>query len=290
MVAASRGDADSGTFRFTSPFVINLGIPVRHQSLLVITAGHLQAMRSLRVVLPFLCSVLGIKVNPLKPPFQARPIHTDYHTVSVPITPEDGALIAAAGTRRYQNRLEAGLGVTLFGGSSFVWLAPMLFDDSIARATGLPKATLVATSLCIYGGWIAGCCVLSPAGDRFGRKRILILSALLAALGAFGTALTPLIPVPFPCVLLLAASRAVGGFSLGGMMSQALALALESSESSRLKSCGIRMNMYYCAAIVILAAFHGLCGVVVTSGERPNLWEGCSSRLPRRRAQVWQTA
>ena len=144
-----------------------------------------------------------------------------------------------------------------------VWLVPMLFDDKIARATGVPKATLVATSLFIYGGWIAGCCVLSPAGDRFGRKRVLILSALLAAAGAFGTALTPLMPAPTACVILLAASRAIGGFSLGGMMSQALALALESSESNRLKSGGILMNMYYCTAVIILAAFHALCGVCV---------------------------
>ena len=144
----------------------------------------------------------------------------EYVTVPDAITAEDAALVASSGSRIYQRRLEAGLGITLFGGSSFVWVAPMLFDAHIAAATGLPASTLVATSLCIYGGWIAGCMVLSPAGDRLGRKRVLVLSAILAAAGAIGTAATPLVPASGACALLVA-SRAIGGFSLGGMMSQA---------------------------------------------------------------------
>ena len=68
--------------------------------------------------LPLLSSVFAIKLNPLKPSFP-QPMHTDYHTAAPATTPEDAALLASSGSRIYQSRLQAGLGVTLFGGSSF---------------------------------------------------------------------------------------------------------------------------------------------------------------------------
>ena len=62
--------------------------------------------------------------------------------------------------------------------------------------------------------------------------------------------------LPFPIFPALIAARALTGFGVGGLMSQSFALALESSESARSKSGGVKVNLYYCLAVILIAAFH----------------------------------
>ena len=196
----------------------------------------------------------------------------DYYPIAAPpiavdnkISPIDAALLAVSGSRVYQRLLEAVLGVALFGGSVLVWVVPMLFDTHIATDMGLSSASLVATSCLIYFGWIGGCFVLSPAGDRHGRKSVLVVSGLLAALGAFMTAAASLNLSPTLCLVQLAAARLLGGFALGGLMSQALALVLEANESARTTAKGLLLNVYYCGAVCLLAAYHYLARAVQLS-------------------------
>ena len=172
-------------------------------------------------------------------------------------SPLDAALKAAAGSRLYQHALELVLGVSLFGGSVFVWVVPMLFDAHISADTGIAPTSLVASSSLIYFGWIGGCCVLSPWGDRVGRKPALVVSGLLAASGALLTAAAGLHHAnPGRSMALVLAGRAVGGFALGGLMPQALALAVEASETAQATAVGMLLNVYYCGAVALLAGYH----------------------------------
>jgi len=172
-------------------------------------------------------------------------------------SPLDAALKAAVGSRLYQHALELVLGVSLFGGSVFVWVVPMLFDAHISADTGIAPTSLVASSSLIYFGWIGGCCVLSPWGDRVGRKPALVVSGLLAASGALLTAAAGLHHAnPGRSMALVLAGRAVGGFALGGLMPQALALAVEASETAQATAVGMLLNVYYCGAVALLAGYH----------------------------------
>ena len=165
------------------------------------------------------------------------------------------ALIATEGTHRYQTSLEAGMGIGLFGFSATAWIMPLLLDERIALTTGLAKPQLVLCSVAIYAAWAAGCGILSPAGDRVGRKPVLIGSSLLGAAGFALTACVAHVPVLARLPVLLI-SRMANGFAVGGIMSQAFALAMESSESARGKKVGVTLNVYFCAGVCLVAALH----------------------------------
>jgi len=77
-------------------------------------------------------------------------------------------------------------------------------------------------------------------------------------LAALGTLLTATLPQSNPTLALLqlTAARAIGGLSLGGLMSQSYALALESSETVRQKTTGMLINVYFGVSVCLLAAWH----------------------------------
>ena len=168
--------------------------------------------------------------------------------------PLDHVLEVASGGRTYQGRLELATGL-LFGGTAACWIMPLLLDAPMAVAIGFAKPQLIFSSCATYVGWAGGCAVLGPMGDKIGRLKIIAASGVSLAAGFALTVALLLSPaaLAFPA---LVAARAVSGFGVGGLMSQAFALALESSESARSKSTGVVINLYFCLAVCLLAGFH----------------------------------
>ena len=168
----------------------------------------------------------------------------------------DTALMVASGNRRYQNTLDLAAGL-LFGSTAAAWITPLLLDAPMAAAIGFSKSELISASSAVFAGWASGCAILSPLSDKIGRKPIIRWSGVFLAAGLALPAGIGLLPSPallaFPALL---AARAFAGFGVGGLMAQAFALALESSEGARSKSGGMKINLYYCLAVCLLAAYH----------------------------------
>ena len=195
----------------------------------------------------------------------------------------DAPALPERGSLRYFTAVcfAAALGGLLFGFDTAVISGAIVFLKNQFRLGELMLGWVVASTLvgCVVGSAIAG--VLA---DRFGRKRMLVLSALLFLVAAFGSAFAPFVPcvsrhspLAFlvtafgsayaPSALLLSMARLVGGVGVG--VASAVA-PLYVAEISPPKLRGRMVALYQLAiATGVLSAYLTNAGLLSLSTRSP---------------------
>ena len=133
----------------------------------------------------------------------------------------------------------------------------MLFDgyDMVIYGSVVPRlmqewqlSAIEAGTLgsCALFGMLFGGTLLAPLADRFGRRKLIILTTLLASLAAFmtGHAETP---------LALGACRLVTGLALGALVPSAVNLISEFAPQGRRSTMITVMSSFYSVGAVLSA-------------------------------------
>lgn len=195
----------------------------------------------------------------------------------------DAPALPERGSLRYFTAVcfAAALGGLLFGFDTAVISGAIVFLKNQFRLGELMLGWVVASTLvgCVVGSAIAG--VLA---DRFGRKRMLVLSALLFLVAAFGSAFAPFCSLRFSplatrlpghglwlrlctSALLLSMARLVGGVGVG--VASAVA-PLYVAEISPPKLRGRMVALYQLAiATGVLSAYLTNAGLLSLSTRSP---------------------
>lgn len=183
---------------------------------------------------------------------------------------EISALMNRRGITPFQWRVIAlcFLIVTLdgFDTAAIGYLAPAIRSEWTMATTSL--GTVFGAGL---GGLMLGCFIFGPLADRIGRKRVLILSVVLFALGSIASAF-----VHSPTEL--AVMRFITGIGLGGAMPNAITLSSEYC-AERMRSllvtatfCGFTLGFAIGGEIVAQTLPHiGWRGVLIGGGVVPLL-------------------
>ena len=165
--------------------------------------------------------------------------------------------VATGGSGAYALMSFAVLIVALHAVLAFGTLSGVLLNSAIVADLGLPIETVALGNSLVFFGWIPGALFGGPVGDRFGRKPALIGFSVLAALGICATGLTPEdAATPY------FASRLLTGVGLGGFISPAFALLVESSDPRRTGQASVTWTWGYVGGVVLLCALHYGCSML----------------------------
>lgn len=160
--------------------------------------------------------------------------------------------VVSGGSGRYSELiLPAVLTFAVHACIPFASLSGVLLDGAIGADLGLSPEQVVLGDSLVFGFWIPGAVVGGPVSDTLGRKRALLGFAVLAAVALGGTG-----AVQHADQLALLASRALAGFAVGGFMSPAYTLLIESVDSGRAGRTSVSWSVGYVCSIVLLAVLH----------------------------------
>lgn len=159
----------------------------------------------------------------------------------------------ASGNGMYLAAVFATLGLGFHATIPFASLSGVLMDGAISADLGLSAETVALSDAILLLSWAPGSLLCGPWSDVYGRKTCTLGFGLLTALA---TASIGLIPAGEHSLLLLCAARAASGFCIGGMMSAAYTLVVESVDASRRGRASLSWSVGYVGALLILAAIH----------------------------------
>lgn len=149
-------------------------------------------------------------------------------TASQALSPSDQAeelMTSAAGNGMYLAVVFAALGLGFHATIPFASLSGVLMDGAISSELGLSPEQVALSDAVLLLSWAPGSLLCGPWSDVHGRKACTLAFGVLTALatGSIG-----LIPPGANAFSLLLSARVASGFCIGGMMSAAYTLVVES--------------------------------------------------------------
>ena len=166
----------------------------------------------------------------------------------------DRLMAASAGSHdTYLGVVFATLGVGLHAIVPCGSLSGVLLDGAITMDLGLEPQQAALGDAALLFAWAPGALLGGPVSDQAGRKP--------ASLGfGVGTALAvgamAVLPVDRNAFAALIVARAAAGFCIGGLMSAAYTLVVESVDASRRGRASFSWSLGYVGGIVLLAGLH----------------------------------